>query len=141
MVEDDPPSTGFDDGLRSANSEPSERWVAPPTEEFWVCRARPDREIVSGSVSRLGQVAVRVLITTPSAWGHLQPMMPLAKALQNRGHEVRWATGPGSCGWAEHVPGGLDDPRRQFLSPPRRPQPVHLIGDADQVARRRSPVG
>lgn len=42
---------------------------------------------------------MRVLITTPSAWGHLQPMMPLVKALQRQGHEVRWATGPDGCGW------------------------------------------
>jgi hypothetical protein len=42
---------------------------------------------------------MRVLITTPSAWGHLQPMMPLAKALQARGHELRWATGSDSCNW------------------------------------------
>lgn len=42
---------------------------------------------------------MRVLITTPSAWGHLQPMMPLVKALQRWGHEVCWATGPDSCGW------------------------------------------
>lgn len=42
---------------------------------------------------------MRVLITTPSAWGHLQPMMPLAKALQGRGHDLRWGTGADSCGW------------------------------------------
>lgn len=46
---------------------------------------------------------MRVLITTPSAWGHLQPMVPLAKALQARGHELRWATGPDSCDWLAGV--------------------------------------
>jgi UDP:flavonoid glycosyltransferase YjiC (YdhE family) len=40
---------------------------------------------------------VRILVTTPSAWGHLQPMMPLVQALQHRGHELRWATGADSC--------------------------------------------
>ena len=42
---------------------------------------------------------MRVLVTTPSAWGHLQPMVPLAKALVARGHELRWATGADSCDW------------------------------------------
>ena len=42
---------------------------------------------------------MRVLITTPSAWGHLQPMMPLAKALGSRGHELRWATAADSFDW------------------------------------------
>jgi len=46
---------------------------------------------------------MRVLITTPSAWGHLQPMVPLAKALQARGHELRWATGADSSDWLAGV--------------------------------------
>jgi UDP:flavonoid glycosyltransferase YjiC (YdhE family) len=55
---------------------------------------------------------MRILITTPSAWGHLQHMVPLAKALQDRGHEVRWATGADSCSWLSDaglspVPAGL----------------------------------
>lgn len=35
---------------------------------------------------------MRVLITTPSGLGHVLPMVPLARAMQARGHEVRWAT-------------------------------------------------
>lgn len=36
---------------------------------------------------------MRVLITCVSAYGHLQPMIPLAKALADAGHEVAIATG------------------------------------------------
>jgi UDP:flavonoid glycosyltransferase YjiC (YdhE family) len=58
---------------------------------------------------------MRVLITTPSAWGHLQPVVPLAKALQDRGHDVRWATGADSCGWLnkaglQAIPAGVLQP-------------------------------
>jgi UDP:flavonoid glycosyltransferase YjiC (YdhE family) len=35
--------------------------------------------------------AVRVLVTTPAGLGHIHPMVPLARALASRGHEVRWA--------------------------------------------------
>jgi UDP:flavonoid glycosyltransferase YjiC (YdhE family) len=40
-------------------------------------------------------------------------MMPLAKAVRKRGHEVRWATGPDSCGWVAEggipaIPAGVE---------------------------------
>jgi UDP:flavonoid glycosyltransferase YjiC (YdhE family) len=34
---------------------------------------------------------MRVLVTTPPGLGHIHPMVPLARALAHRGHEVRWA--------------------------------------------------
>src|SRR5688500_4949381 len=34
---------------------------------------------------------MRVLVTTPAGLGHVHPMVPLARALARRGHEVRWA--------------------------------------------------
>ena len=34
---------------------------------------------------------MRVLVTTPAGLGHIHPMVPLARALARRGHEVRWA--------------------------------------------------
>lgn len=34
---------------------------------------------------------MRVLFTTTPGWGHLHPMVPLAKALQARGADVAWA--------------------------------------------------
>ena len=37
---------------------------------------------------------MRVLVTCVSAYGHLQPLVPLAKALADMGHEVAIATGP-----------------------------------------------
>ncbi len=36
---------------------------------------------------------MRVLVTTPSGLGHVHPMVPLARSVQARGHQVRWATG------------------------------------------------
>src|ERR1051326_5895684 len=40
---------------------------------------------------------MRALITTVSAYGHLQPLLPLALALVNAGHEVVIATGSDMC--------------------------------------------
>ena len=40
---------------------------------------------------------MHVLISTVPAIGHLHPVVPLARALVARGHEVRWATGPDGC--------------------------------------------
>src|SRR4051812_30019539 len=34
---------------------------------------------------------MRVLVTTPAGLGHIHPMVPLARALRHRGHELRWA--------------------------------------------------
>ena len=34
---------------------------------------------------------MRVLITSPAGLGHIHPMVPLARALVNRGHDVLWA--------------------------------------------------
>lgn len=36
---------------------------------------------------------MRVLVSSTSGYGHVLPMVPLAHALQARGHEVLWATG------------------------------------------------
>jgi UDP:flavonoid glycosyltransferase YjiC (YdhE family) len=40
---------------------------------------------------------MRVLFTTTPGWGHIHPMVPLARALRERGHEVLWATGADAC--------------------------------------------
>ena len=40
---------------------------------------------------------MRVLVTTLPLWGHIQPLLPLARALQRRGHGLVWATGPDAC--------------------------------------------
>lgn len=40
---------------------------------------------------------MRVLVTSSPPIGHVHPLVPLARALQQAGHEVRWATGPDAC--------------------------------------------
>ena len=40
---------------------------------------------------------MRILFTSPAAHGHVQPMVPLARAAMAAGHEVRWATGADAC--------------------------------------------
>jgi UDP:flavonoid glycosyltransferase YjiC (YdhE family) len=40
---------------------------------------------------------LRILFTSVSAIGHINPMIPLALALRGRGHELRWVTGPDAC--------------------------------------------
>jgi len=41
--------------------------------------------------------AVRVLFTCLPLLGHFHPLVPLARALENAGHEVAFATGPTLC--------------------------------------------
>lgn len=62
---------------------------------------------------------MRILVTSTPGTGHIHPMIPLALALRDRGHEVTWATGPSSCRTVEAVgiptrPAGPDvGPRNQ----------------------------
>ncbi len=42
-------------------------------------------------------VAVHILFAAPGAYGHVNPMIPLALALQRAGHTVHWATSPALC--------------------------------------------
>ena len=44
---------------------------------------------------------MRILITTPPGLGHIHPMIPLALALQARGHDVLCATGADGGAWFE----------------------------------------
>ena len=46
---------------------------------------------------------MRVLFTSVSAIGHINPMLPLALALRDRGHAVHWATGPEACPRLESI--------------------------------------
>ena len=44
--------------------------------------------------------AVRVLVSSTPGYGHVLPMVPLARALLAAGHEVLWATAADACpGW------------------------------------------
>ncbi len=40
---------------------------------------------------------MRILFSATSGWGHIHPMVPLARALVDRGDEVLWATGADGC--------------------------------------------
>lgn len=45
----------------------------------------------SAVVCQTRAVGMRVLVTTPATLGHLHPMVPLARAIAARGHDVLWA--------------------------------------------------
>src|SRR3954465_13837882 len=67
-----------------------------------------------------GVRAMRVLFTAPAGLGHLHPLMPLAAAMSERGHEGRFASDPASCAPAERAglavtPGGPSGERRREL--------------------------
>ena len=40
---------------------------------------------------------MRILFTSNPGFGHVHPMVPLARALGDRGHEVRWAVAADAC--------------------------------------------
>jgi UDP:flavonoid glycosyltransferase YjiC (YdhE family) len=44
---------------------------------------------------------MRVLVATTSGTGHIYPVVPIARALRDAGHEVVWATAPASCSVVE----------------------------------------
>ncbi len=46
--------------------------------------------VVSGTRGRLTRMG-RVLVTAPAGLGHIHPMVPLARAVADRGHDVLWA--------------------------------------------------
>lgn len=61
---------------------------------------------------------MRVLITTPAGFGHVHPVIPLARAIAGRGHEVLWALPADGVERVAHSglatvtagPGGLTQP-------------------------------
>jgi UDP:flavonoid glycosyltransferase YjiC (YdhE family) len=78
---------------------------------------------------------VRILFTSPSAHGHVQPMIPLAVAAIEAGHDVRWAT----AAEAERLlapfaiplePMGLTQAERIAQYGRRFPEGDHLVGEA-----------
>ncbi len=77
---------------------------------------------------------MRVLFSSPSALGHVHPMVPLARALHERGHDVRWATGPDACGRVEQagitaVPVGLSARQQRAEYWRRYPEAKDLPGE------------
>jgi UDP:flavonoid glycosyltransferase YjiC (YdhE family) len=76
---------------------------------------------------------VRVLFSSTSGLGHVQPMVPIALALQRAGHEVRWATGPSACDRIEAQgitaePVGLGDRERMAAFRARHPEAAAMPG-------------
>lgn len=66
---------------------------------------------------------MRVLFSSTPGEGHVRPLLPLARALKSRGHEVAFATG---AGWERRLgeygypvlPAGIDhDSARRFVQP------------------------
>jgi UDP:flavonoid glycosyltransferase YjiC (YdhE family) len=83
---------------------------------------------------------MRVLFTTTSGRGHFQPMLPLARALAQVGHEVRWAAAEQACvtlrdrgfdavpaGVLDIVPSPLRDPPPAIAALPPAERPDHLF--------------
>jgi UDP:flavonoid glycosyltransferase YjiC (YdhE family) len=83
---------------------------------------------------------MRVLFTTTSGRGHFQPMLPLARALVDAGHEVRWAAAEQACitlrergfdavpaGVFEVVPSPLRNPPAAIAALPPAERPDHLF--------------
>jgi UDP:flavonoid glycosyltransferase YjiC (YdhE family) len=69
---------------------------------------------------------MRVLVTSTPGRGHLGPLVPVACALRDAGHEVRWATASEACGSVAALgfavdPAGLDVGRRRAAVADRLP--------------------
>ena len=63
---------------------------------------------------------MRMLFTAPAGIGHLHPLLPLARAVRDRGHEVRFASDAANCAAAERVgltatPAGVSGAKRREL--------------------------
>jgi len=64
-------------------------------------------------------MSMRVLVTSPVGIGHVNPMVPLARAVAARGHDVLWAVPPGGVAHVERIgiralpagPAGVAGPR------------------------------
>lgn len=74
---------------------------------------------------------MRVLFTSTPGRGHLGPLVPVAVALRDAGHEVSWATAPSGCSTVAALgfkvdPAGLDVPDRRAALVDRLPQIMAL---------------
>lgn len=77
---------------------------------------------------------MRALFASPSGLGHVNPMLPLALAVRDAGHEVRWATGASA---RDHVEGhgipttvvGLPDAERMAAFRARYPEEASMRGE------------
>ena len=77
---------------------------------------------------------MRVLFAAPGAFGHINPMVPLARAMQRAGHEVRWVTSARLCTALAALgfdadPGGLEIEERHAEYKRRFPHEADLPAD------------
>lgn len=82
---------------------------------------------------------MRVLVTTTSGTGHIHPVVPLARALREAGHDVVWATAQGSCPLVEQLgfdtrPAGLSNEERAARMRSDHADAMRLGGPAKRVA-------
>lgn len=73
----------------------------------------------------------RILFTAAPGIGHVHPMIPLALALADRGHEVRWAVAPEACDRVRAAgfradPAGIDQGARLAEFRRRHPDALSL---------------
>lgn len=70
---------------------------------------------------------MRVLVATTSGTGHIYPVVPIARALRDAGHEIVWATASGSCSVVERFgftvrAAGMNGDQRQAQFLQRHPE-------------------
>jgi UDP:flavonoid glycosyltransferase YjiC (YdhE family) len=93
-----------------------------------------------GAPGYAAPLGMRVLFTTTSGRGHFQPMIPLARALVDAGHEVCWAAAEQACvalrdrgfdalpaGLFEVVPSPLRNPPPEIAALPPAERPDRLF--------------
>ena len=86
---------------------------------------------------------MRVLVTSIAGTGHVLPLVPMARALVDGGHDVVWATPPDGCPKVEShglraVAAGLSSDEAAEALAPRAPE---LAALAELPARQRQTVG
>ena len=69
---------------------------------------------------------MRVLLTTQPAYGHFHPMVPFAAALQDAGHDVRFATGARFCEVVRAAGFDCDPAGMDWLEADKSGMPQHL---------------
>jgi UDP:flavonoid glycosyltransferase YjiC (YdhE family) len=75
---------------------------------------------------------MRILVTSTAGAGHVYPIVPLALALHDGGHDVRWAIAPQACATIERfgipaVPAGLDRHEARGAGEERRELMVKIM--------------
>lgn len=78
---------------------------------------------------------MRILFTSQPGSGHWRPLVPLARALQEGGHEVAFVMLPAHCRWIEAAglrcfPMGVDD---DHSAPEGQPQPAAVASAPEQA--------